>query len=64
MKTNIALATELSVSVNTLNRWRLEGRGPIYIKAGRRVLYDPADVSAWLEANRRQSTSQLVGGLQ
>jgi hypothetical protein len=62
MKTNSTLAAELYISVNTLNRWRLEGVGPRYIKAGRRVLYDPNDVTAWLASNRRQSTSQIMGG--
>jgi hypothetical protein len=62
MKTCINLASELSVSVNTLNRWRLEGCGPHYIKAGRRVLYDPKYVANWLDSNRRQSTSQIMGG--
>jgi hypothetical protein len=57
-----SLSAQISVSVPTLNRWRIEGCGPQYIKAGRRVLYDPNDVATWLDSNRRQSTSQIMGG--
>ena len=39
-------------AVQTLARWRHEGRGPAYVKSGARVLYRGADVLAWLEANR------------
>jgi hypothetical protein len=29
----------------------------VFIKLGRRVVYDPADLDAWLAAGRRRSTS-------
>jgi predicted site-specific integrase-resolvase len=62
MYTVSVLAKSIAVSPITLARWRLEGHGPQYIKAGRRVLYDPSDVASWLASNRRQSTSEIVGG--
>lgn len=34
--------------------WRHAGRGPASIKVGRRVLYDRADVLAWIEKQRRE----------
>jgi hypothetical protein len=34
--------------VATLRTWRSLGRGPRYIKVGRRVLYDIAAVDRWL----------------
>lgn len=34
----------------TLQRWRLSGEGPPYIKLGRSVRYRRADVLAWLES--------------
>lgn len=49
----------LHVSHVTLARWRIEGQGPAYLKAGRRVLYDCAVVIAWVNAQRRQSTSEV-----
>ncbi|MXO71738.1 helix-turn-helix transcriptional regulator [Alteraurantiacibacter buctensis] len=42
----------------TLENWRTQGVGPKFIKCGRRVYYDPADIEAWKEANRFQSTSE------
>ncbi len=39
-------------AVQTLARWRHEGRGPAFVKSGSRVLYKGADVLAWLEARR------------
>ncbi|MCL5776438.1 helix-turn-helix domain-containing protein [Limibaculum sp. FT325] len=39
-------------AVQTLARWRHEGKGPAYIKSGSRVLYLGADVLAWLAARR------------
>jgi len=51
------LAEQISVSPRTLERWRIEGSGPAFLKAGRRVLYYSKDVHAWLKSNRFLSTS-------
>ena len=48
-------------AVQTLARWRHEGRGPPYIKSGSRVLYRGADVLAWLEANWVKTEPPLTG---
>ena len=48
----------LGVSVSTLNKLRVSGGGPPYLKLGRRVVYDPADLEAWSASRRRTSTSQ------
>ncbi|QRG09281.1 hypothetical protein EZH22_14085 [Xanthobacter dioxanivorans] len=42
---------------STLNKRRVFGGGPRYIQIGRRVLYDIADLDAWMEQNKRSSTS-------
>ncbi len=47
----------LGLSESTLAKLRLSGNGPTYCKLGRRVLYRPDDLLAWLEQRRRQSTS-------
>ncbi len=47
----------LSLSVKTLRRWRWAGRGPRFIKIGGAVRYDPTDLTAFIEAGRRTSTS-------
>ena len=50
----------VGTSVSTLEKLRLTGGGPRYIKLGKAVVYDPADLDAWLSANRRKSTSVVA----
>lgn len=50
-------AQRLGLSVSTLNKLRVFGGGPVFLKLGRRVVYDPADLDAWLASKRRRSTS-------
>jgi len=40
-------ATLLRLSERTLERLRLQGGGPLYVKAGRCVRYREADLEAW-----------------
>ena len=49
-------AHRLGVSVSFLNKARLTDGGPIFIKIGTRVSYDPADLVSWLTERRRVST--------
>tara|TARA_R110000764_G_scaffold69361_1_gene143554 strand:+ start:22 stop:228 length:207 start_codon:yes stop_codon:yes gene_type:complete len=51
-------AERLGVSASYLNKARLTGDGPVYLKLGHKVVYDPADLTDWLNARRRSSTSQ------
>ena len=51
------VAQILSLEVATLRRWRWSGRGPRFLKLGGAVRYDPADLSAFIEQQRRTSTS-------
>lgn len=46
-----AAAHTLCISPRTLQRWRLEGRGPAYIKMGKRVGYAPEDLRAFIAKN-------------
>ena len=52
-----SVAERLGVTERTMERWRAEGCGPPYLKVGRGIRYDEADVAAWLDARRRRSTS-------
>jgi Helix-turn-helix domain len=52
-------ARALNLSQSTLAKLRLTGKGPAYCKLGRRVVYRQEDLAAWLEKNRRLSTSGL-----
>jgi predicted DNA-binding transcriptional regulator AlpA len=51
-------ASRTGLSVSTLNKLRVFGGGPTFVKLGRRVVYDPADLDAWLAARKRRSTSE------
>lgn len=53
-------APRIGVAVKTLQNWRVSGNGPKFIKAGRRVVYDPADIEAWKSDRRVGSTSEPV----
>lgn len=46
------------VSVRTLQRMRVRGDGPRYVKIGKRVLYREEDLEAYIESCTRQSTSE------
>ncbi len=50
-------ADYLGLSVGNLNKMRMTIGGPLFIKLGRRVVYHQDDLDAWLESNRRLSTS-------
>jgi predicted DNA-binding transcriptional regulator AlpA len=50
-------ADHVGLSVSTLNKLRVFGGGPVFLKLGRRVAYDVADLDAWLASKRRTSTS-------
>jgi hypothetical protein len=44
------LARELGVTRKTLDRWKLEGKGPSITKIGRKILYSRKGVISWLAA--------------
>ena len=50
-------ATRACLSKRTLQKLRCVGGGPRFIRLGRAVRYDPADLDAWIDAGRRRSTS-------
>lgn len=60
--TTVEAADFVRLSPRTLERLRVQGTGPRYIKAGRgkraKVLYRIADLQEWLEATTFQSTSE------
>jgi hypothetical protein len=44
------VSKRLNVSVASLRRWRLQSRGPLFIKGGFLVRYRPEDLESWLAA--------------
>lgn len=52
------LADRWDVSEATLERWRTEGIGPVFLKLQGRVLYRIEDVEAFETDSLRKSTSE------
>jgi hypothetical protein len=53
-------ADYLRLSIPTLNRYRVNGCGPMYQKIGpRRVFYDRQDLEAWRASRRRRATCEV-----
>ena len=50
-------ASWLRLTKNTLEKMRVQGRGPPYRKHGRYVRYHIEDLVGWSHANKRNSTS-------
>ena len=44
------VAKQLHVSIAPLRRWRLERRGPQFLKVGSLVRYRPEEIESWLAA--------------
>ena len=49
----------LRVSRKTLERMRVEGRGPKFVKIGRCIRYRQSDLLIWITTNTHQSTSEF-----
>ena len=45
-------AEVLGLSIHTLRIWRHQSKGPSFIKLGRSVRYDPADLRRFVEESR------------
>lgn len=56
--TQTQLAERWQVAESTLERWRSEGIGPVYLKMMGRVRYRLPDIVAFEEGALRRSTSQ------
>lgn len=52
-------AEYIGLSVSFLNKARVTGKGPVYLKLGSKVIYEIADLDTWLNSHRRTSTSQI-----
>lgn len=52
-RTTAEEAEYLRTSTRTLIRWRSQGIGPAYVKAGHKVIYPDSFTQEWLESRRR-----------
>jgi predicted DNA-binding transcriptional regulator AlpA len=55
-------AARLGLSPITLEGWRVQGKGPRYLKIGRRVFYPENEIKAFLKDCLRSSTSEKKHG--
>jgi predicted DNA-binding transcriptional regulator AlpA len=53
------VASTLRLSERTLERFRVTGLGPKFIKLGRRVLYRQSDLEEYIASRLCQSTSEV-----
>jgi len=53
-----AAAQNLGLAVSTIQKLRLRGGGPKFLKLGRAVRYRVADLESWLDARVLGSTSE------
>src|SRR5215216_592717 len=58
-KSRLTAAEYIGIAKSTLDKMRVAGGGPRFIKIGKRVLYDKADLDAWIEAQKRRSTADV-----
>ncbi len=49
------VAERLRVSVLTIRWLRQQGRFPAAIRVGRRLVWDPRDLTAWLKSQREKA---------
>lgn len=57
MKDTRAAAEHVGLAPSTLEKRRVFGGGPPYRKLGTKVVYDSADLDAWLEAQPRMNST-------
>lgn len=52
------LAALLKLTRRAIERWRMTGAGPEFIRAGGKVLYSESAIDRWLAANTASSTTE------
>lgn len=55
-----AAAAYVGLSSKTLQRMRVTGEGPRYVKARRRVIYDRLDLDDWVAERKRRFTGEEI----
>jgi hypothetical protein len=54
------IAAELNMRPRTLRKWRAEGKGPPFIKIGRRVFYRDKSRDVWLRRQEVEPVREVV----
>jgi Helix-turn-helix domain len=58
----VEAAELLGVTPSTLSFWRVQRRGPAFIKAGHAVRYRSSDIAAFVARNRRETSDSRLAG--
>lgn len=53
------LASAIDVTVNTLREWRRLNQGPAYVRAGKNIMYQEADVREWIKRSVVPSAKEV-----
>lgn len=56
--TEAQVAEQLSITTNTLRKWRWLGKGPVFIKIGAAVRYEADAIAMFIKSNIKTSTSE------
>jgi ribulose 1,5-bisphosphate carboxylase large subunit-like protein len=54
----VAASAKLGISASMLNKLRIVGGGPVYVKIGARVCYAESDLNKYITQQKRLSTAQ------
>ena len=58
LMTEVEAAAHLKLTKRALQAWRVQGRGPVFVRiSARAVRYRPEDLNQWIEGRIRRSTS-------
>ena len=55
-----AASSYLGVCISTLEKYRIYGGGPRFVRVGRAVRYRLADLNSWIDARVVSSTSEKL----
>ena len=54
------VAKRLSLTTNTLRKWRCLGKGPNFIKIGSAVRYEQEEITTFIEGSIKNSTNEIT----
>ena len=58
LKTSQETAFHLRLAEGTLANWRVQGKGPAFVRVGGKICYRDEDIEAFIAGGSRRSTSE------
>lgn len=53
-------AERMGIARQTLAIWRTKGYGPNFFRMGRKIVFDPSEIDAFIQSRRRTRTSEIT----